>query len=86
MGAVRLKDAPLEIGRSNLCTRDAAIVHLVKPNVGWLLHTVLEAVLALYFRVIHIVQLGDREDIAGVTVILLDLAEVMPGHVGLRLQ
>ena len=59
MGTVRLKDAPLEIGRSNLCARDAAVVHLVLPDVGRLLHTVLEAVLALYFCVVHIVQLRD---------------------------
>ena len=59
MGAVRLKDAPLEIGCSELCACDAAVVHLVKPNVGWLLYAVLEAVLALYFSVVHIVQLRD---------------------------
>ena len=59
MGAVRLKDAPLEIGRSELSACDAAVVHLVKPNVGWLLYAVLEAVLALYFCVVHIVQLWD---------------------------
>ena len=55
MGAVRLKDAPLEIGRSDLCACDAAVVHLVKPNVGWLLYAVLEAVLALYFGEIYLV-------------------------------
>ena len=59
VGPVRLKHAPLEIGRSNLFARDAAVVHLVEPNVGRLLHTVLEAVLALYFCVVHIVQLRD---------------------------
>ena len=59
MGTVRLKDAPLEIGRSELCACDAAVVHLVKPNIGWLLYAVLEAVLTLYFCVVHIIQLRD---------------------------